>query len=81
MGEWCVAAPESATFTDVTLKQYAKNLITTMEAMGGGWTMWTWKQEGGNPRPDGQGGWSMKDLINDCIMDPKWWDTTSTLCP
>ena len=81
MGEWCVAAPASATFTDVTLKQYAHNLMTTMEAMRGGWTMWTWKQQDGNPRPDGQGGWSMKDLIDDCIMDPKWWDSSSTLCP
>nr|CAH0109555.1 unnamed protein product [Daphnia galeata] len=81
MGEWCLAAPSSATFTDETLKQYANNYITMMEAMKGGWTMWTWKQEWGNPRPDGQGGWSMKDLINDCIIDPKLWDSSSTLCP
>jgi hypothetical protein len=26
-------------------------------------------------------GWSMKDLIKDCIMDPKLWDSSSTLCP
>ena len=81
MGEWSLASASGATFTDVTLKQYASNMINTMNAMKGGWTMWTWKQEVGNPRPDGQGGWSMKDLIKDCIMDPKLWDSSSTLCP
>ncbi len=43
--------------------------------------MWTWKQESGNPRPSGQGGWNMKDLIKDCIIDPKWWDSSSKRCP
>ena len=81
MSEWSAAAPASATFTDVTLKQYANNTITTMRAAGAGWTMWTWKQQCGNPRPNGQGGWSMKDLIRDCIIDPKLWDRTSTICP
>jgi hypothetical protein len=52
-----------------------------MNAMKVGWTMWTWKQDVGNPRPDGQGGWRMKNLINDhIIMDPKLWDSSSTLC-
>ena len=81
MGEWSVASPASATFTDVTLKQYAKNTITTMKAAGAGWSMWTWKQQIGNPRPNGQGGWTMNALIRDCIINPKWWDSTSTVCP
>ena len=55
MGEWAIASPASTSFIDVTLKQYAKNMITTMGAMGGGWTMWTWKQNDGTPRTNGQG--------------------------
>ena len=51
-----------------------------MNAMKVGWTMWTWKKEIRNPRLDGQGGWSMKNLISDRIMDPKLWDSSSTLC-
>jgi glucan 1,3-beta-glucosidase len=81
MGEWSLASAAGAKFTDVTLKQYANNMISKMNAMKAGWTMWTWKQEVVNPRPDGQGGWSMKDLIKDCIMNPKMWDSSSTLCP
>jgi hypothetical protein len=81
MGEWSLASAAGAKFTDVTLKQYANNMISKMNAMRAGWTMFTWKQEVGIPRPDGQGGWSMKDLIRDCIMNPKLWDSSSTLCP
>jgi hypothetical protein len=83
MGEWSLTSGSlgsGAKFTDVTLKQYANNMITAMNAMKVGWTMWTWKKEIRNPRLDGQGGWSMKNLISDRIMDPKLWDSSSTLC-
>lgn len=60
MGEWCLAAPDSAVFTDVTLTQYANNYITAISAMKGGWTFWTWKQGNGGARPNGAG----KHLLN-----------------
>jgi len=80
MGEWCMAAPDSAVFTDTTLTQYANNYINAINAMKGGWTMWTWKQ-GSYPRPNGGGGWSMRDLLRDCIINPKLWDPTNNKCP
>ena len=36
MGEWSLASPGSATFTDVTLKQYFDNMFNTLNAMHSG---------------------------------------------
>lgn len=80
MGEWSLASPGSATFTDVTLKQYFDNMFNTLNAMHSGWTYWTWKQGSSGPRGDGQGAWCFRDLMRDCIVNPKLWDRTSTKC-
>ena len=80
IGEWSLASPGSAVFTDTTLKQYANNMINTLNVVKGGWTFWTWKQGNGGPRGNGQGGWCFRDLLRDCIVNPKWWDSKSTKC-
>ena len=77
MGEWSLASTESAKFTDATLKQYANNMISKLTALNGGWTFWTWKQGNGGHRGNGQGGWCLKDLLRDCIVNPKLWDNSS----
>jgi len=77
IGEWSLAAPGSATFTDATLKQYATNMITKGLGAASGWTFWTWKQGYGSRG----NGWCMRDLFRDCFINPKLWDPTSTKCP
>ncbi len=77
IGEWSLAAPGSATFTDATLKQYATNMITKGLGAAAGWTFWTWKQGYGSRG----NGWCMRDLFRDCFINPKLWDPTSTKCP
>ena len=80
MGEWSLASPGSATFTDATLKQYFVNMFNTMNTMHSGWTYWTWKQGSGGPRGNGEGAWCLRDLLRDCVVNPKLWDSTSTKC-
>jgi glucan 1,3-beta-glucosidase len=74
MGEWCIASPDSAAFTADALKRYADKMVTIWNTMQGGWTFWTWKQEWLDS-------WSLRDMIQKCVINPKLWDPTYDKCP
>lgn len=63
MNEWSLASLGSATFTNVTLKQYFVSMFNTMNVMHSRWTF--------GPRGNGQGAWCFRDFMRGCIVNPK----------
>jgi len=71
VGEWSLAS--SQTFTDAQLTQYGKNMFGALKGAHSGWTYWTWKQGNGGLRGNGGGGWCMRCLLRDGIINSSMW--------